>query len=138
MPWVVVFDTNMLVASLLSLDGSPFRCLALAKRGTVQSVTCAEILAEFAEVLQRKFSYTPEQARSAADQVSKCSRLVTITSRLKVIAADPDDDKILECAVVGGADYIVSGDRRHVLPLGGYEGIIILKAADLLARIATS
>jgi predicted nucleic acid-binding protein len=51
---------------------------------------------------------------------------------LKVISADPDDDKILECAAIAGASHIVSGDRRHVLPLGSYAGIPILSAAEYL------
>ena len=53
--------------------------------------------------------------------------------KLKVITADPDDDKVLECAVVAGATHIVTGDRRHLLPLGTYQGIQIITAADFLA-----
>jgi predicted nucleic acid-binding protein len=44
----------------------------------------------------------------------------------------------LECAVVGGATHIVTGDRRHLLPLGSYQGIAIVSAADFLALVATS
>jgi predicted nucleic acid-binding protein len=55
---------------------------------------------------------------------------------LAVIAGDPDDDKVLECAVVGGAHYIVTGDRRHLLPLGTYQGIAIINAATLIALVA--
>lgn len=44
---IVVFDTNILLSALLSLTGNPFRCIALAKVGAVQSVTCQEILHEF-------------------------------------------------------------------------------------------
>ena len=44
MPVIVVFDTNILVSALLSLRGSPFRCLALAREGVIESVTCEEIL----------------------------------------------------------------------------------------------
>jgi predicted nucleic acid-binding protein len=48
------------------------------------------------------------------------------------------DHKVLECAVVGGATHIVTGDRRHLLPLGSYQGIAIVSAADFLALVATS
>jgi hypothetical protein len=51
---------------------------------------------------------------------------------------DPDDHKVLECAVVGGATHIVTGDRRHLLSLGSYQGIAIVSAADFLALVATS
>jgi putative PIN family toxin of toxin-antitoxin system len=132
---VVVFDTNILVSALLSLRGSPFRCLALARLGLVESVTCQEILDEFTETLHAKLSFSPERAQAAAQEVRNCSRLVTITGALAVVGADPDDDKVLECAVVGGASYIVSGDRRHLLPLGSYQGIAIISAATLLTIV---
>jgi len=131
-----VFDTNILLSALLSLRGSPFRCLALAKLGVVQSVTCQEILDEFQEKLQDKFTYSPQRARVAVDEVRSFSRLVTISNILKVVSTDPEDDKVLECAVVGGADYIVTGDRRHLLPLGNYQGIHIVSAAEFLTRVS--
>jgi predicted nucleic acid-binding protein len=53
----VVFDTNVLLSALLSLRGNPSRCLALAKVGTVQSVTCQDILDEFEEKLRIKFGF---------------------------------------------------------------------------------
>ena len=46
------------------------------------------------------------------------------------------DDKVLECAVVGGATHIVMGDRRHLLSLGSYQGIPIVSAADFLALVS--
>src|SRR5215204_3230577 len=133
MPWVVVFDTNILLSDLLSLRGSPARCVALAKLGTIESVTCLEILVEFQEKLQTKFGYAPEQAEVAVDEVRSFSRLVTITNSLKAVAADPGDDKIIECALVAGASHIVTGDRRHLLPMGTYQGILIIGANDFLA-----
>lgn len=137
MPWIVVFDTNVLLSALLSLHGSPFRCLALAKLGIVQSVTCQEILDEFEEKLRNKFAYTPAQAQSAVNEVRFCSHLVTITGTRKIIAADPDDDKVVECALVGGATHIVTGDRRHLLPVGTYESITIIDPASFLTLVST-
>jgi uncharacterized protein len=136
--WVVVFDTNVLLSALLSVRGNPFRCLALAKVGTVQSVTCQEILDEFEEKLRIKFGFEPERARAASDEVRNCSRLMTITNTLKVVTADPDDDKVVECAVVGGASHIVTGDRRHLLPLGSYQEILIVSAADFVTLVSSS
>jgi putative PIN family toxin of toxin-antitoxin system len=138
MRWVVVFDTNILIAALLSLRGPPFRCLALAKEGVVQSVTCQEILEEFQEKLVGKFSYALQRAHAAATEVRGVSRLVTITHHLNVVTADPDDDKVVECAVVGDATHIVTGDRRHLLPLSSYQGIAIVSAADFLALVTAS
>lgn len=136
MHWIAVFDTNRLLSALLSLRGAPFRCLILAKAGTVQSVTCEEILNEFQEKLEAKFAYSPQRARAAADEVRKFSRVVTLTNTLKGISIDPDDDKVLECAVVGGAIHIVTGDRRHLLPLGSYQGISIVTPAEFLKLVS--
>ena len=135
MPLVVVFDTNILLSALFSLRGSPFRCLTLANMGRVQSVTCREILEEFREKLLVKFTYSSQSAQAALDEVQKFSRLVTITGKLKAVSADPDDDMVLECALVGGATYIVTGDR-HLLSLGSYQGILIVKATDFLATMS--
>jgi hypothetical protein len=44
-------------------------------------------------------------------------------------------DRVLECAVAANAAYIVSGDRRHLLPLGAFRGIAIVSAADFLALV---
>jgi uncharacterized protein len=59
---------------------------------------------------------------------------VNITNSLKGMCADPDDDMVLECAVVANANYIVTGDK-HLLCLGDYQNILILKATDFLASI---
>ena len=135
MQWIVVFDTNILISALLSLRGSPFHCLALAKEGIVQSVTCQEILHEFQEKLEIKFDYSSMRARAAADEVRAFSQLAVITNTLQVIKIDPDDDKVLECAVIGNATHIVTGDRRHLLPLGSYQDISIVTAADFLTLV---
>ena len=137
MPEVVVFDTNVLISAILSSRASPFQCLALAKTGAIQSVTCREILDEFSEKLFVKFGYTQEQSHAAAREVEKLSALVTIGQALKIVA-DPDDDKILECAVIGKATHIVSGDKRHLLPLDSYQDIRIVSPAEFLRLVAAA
>ncbi|MEZ8218976.1 putative toxin-antitoxin system toxin component, PIN family [Candidatus Fervidibacteria bacterium JGI MDM2 SSWTFF-3-K9] len=131
----VVFDTNILVSALL-WHGPPARCVELARRKLVLSVTCNELLDEFAEVLLRRFRLTIGEAEQARHAVVSFSELVVITGQLRVVADDPDDDKVIECAVVGKADYIVTGDR-HLLALGQYKGITIVKAAQFLNIFST-
>jgi len=50
---------------------------------------------------------------------------------LHVINEEPDDDRVLECALAGKADYVVSGDR-HLLKLGSYESILIVTARQFM------
>jgi putative PIN family toxin of toxin-antitoxin system len=129
---VAVFDTNVLF-SASGWKGKPFRCVELARSGVVEGVTCRELLDELAEKLQTKLGFNAQQVLDAVADLVTFLRLVAITGNLKVIAADPDDDKVLECAMVAGATHIVTGDRRHLLPLGTYQGIAIVTAADFLA-----
>jgi uncharacterized protein len=137
MRWIAVFDTNVLFSGL-GWRGTPYRCLELARAGLVEGMTCREILNELAEKLQTKLRFSPTQVTDTIGDLLTFLRLVTIINRLKVVTTDPDDDKVVECAVVGGATHIVTGDRRHLLPLGSYQGISILSAADFLALVTLS
>ncbi len=71
------------------------------------------------------------ETAAIADELRAFSRVVSIPGLLKVIAADPDDDVIVECAVVGEAEFIVSGDH-HLLELHSHQGIQIVTAAVFL------
>ncbi len=133
---IAVFDTNILFSGV-GWKGKPFLCLELARAGLVDGVTCPELLDELAEKLESKLSFTPEQTLDTLTDLVTFLRVVSITGNLKAVAADPDDDKVLECAVTVGATHIITGDRRHLLPLGTFQGIPILTAADFLA-VATA
>ncbi len=135
MRYTVVFDTNILIAALLSTNGNPFRCLALAKIGQVESVTCQEILSEFAEKLILKFKFSQDMATAAVKEVRDFSRLVEISTELKAVEADPDDDMVIECGVLGNATHIVTGDK-HLLSLGTYQTIKIVRATEFVLLIA--
>lgn len=130
-----VFDTNILISALLSTNGNPFRCLALAKIGQIESVTCQEILDEFAEKLIIKFKFSHEMAQAAVEEVRNFSRLVKISTELKAVDADPNDDMVVECAVIGGATHIVTGDK-HLLSLGKYQSIAIVKATEFVTLLS--
>ena len=137
MRWIVVFDTNVLFSGL-GWRGTPYRCLELARAGLVEGLTCREVLEELAEKLETKLGFSSVQVTDTIGDLLTFLQLVTITHRLKVVTADPDDDKVVECAVVGGATHLVTGDRRHLLPLESYQGIAIVSAADFLALVTVS
>lgn len=132
MPAVAVFDTNILF-SAIGWRGRPYECVERARAGVAQSVSCQEILDELANKLRTKLAFSEDQIADTLADLLGFTQLVSITNTLAVIVADPDDDKVLECAVVAGATHIVTGDRRHLLPLGHYQGILIVDAASFLA-----
>jgi predicted nucleic acid-binding protein len=98
----------------------------------VEGVTCGELLDELAEKLQLKLSFTAPQSLDTLADLLTFLRVVPITGQLKAVPADPDDDKVLECAVQGNATHVVTGDRRHLLPLGSFQGIDIVTAAQFV------
>ena len=57
---------------------------------------------------------------------------VAIPGTLKAVLADPEDDKILECAAGANASHLVTGDRRHLLPMKSFQGIVIVSADEFL------
>jgi predicted nucleic acid-binding protein len=66
--------------------------------------------------------------------MARTGKVVVPRIALDVIHDDPDDNRILECAVAGHADVIVSGDR-HLLRLKSYEGIPIVRPVDFLRAL---
>ena len=134
---IVVYDINILFSSV-GWRGTPHHCIELARQGKVEGLTCQEILDGLAEKLTTILDFSPSQTRNTIEDFRGFLRLVEITNTLKVVIRDPEDDKIIECAVVGEATHIVTGDKRHLLPLGNYRGIPIVTAADFLRQFPQS
>ena len=67
--------------------------------------------------------------------LNRTSKRIEIAGELRAVIADPDDDKFVECAVVGEASVIVSDDH-HLLDLGAYRGIRIVSSAQFLSEVA--
>ncbi len=132
---VVVYDTNILLSGL-GWKGAPYRCVELARNGRVVGLTCSEILEEFAEKLTTKFGFSPAEKTEVVTDLLGFLRPVKITNTFKFVDSDTDDNKVIECAVVGSASHIVTGDRRHLLPLESYQGILIVSASDFLVQFS--
>lgn len=124
-------DTNIYVSGL-QFGGMPRRFLDSAAEGDFRLDVSEAILRETLKVLRAKFHWTAKALREVEQDIRSYTRLCTPTQTLDTIQADPSDNRILECAVAAQSDYIVSGDTRHILPLGVYEGIPILKVAEFM------
>jgi putative PIN family toxin of toxin-antitoxin system len=135
MLWIAVFDTNILLSGV-GWRGNPYRCLELARAGIVEGLTCQELLDELTEKLQAKLKFSVAKVTDTIADLLGFLRMVTITNTLKVVSTDLDDDKVLECAIVGGATHIVTGDRHHLLPLKSYKGVPIITATDFLTLVS--
>lgn len=74
----------------------------------------------------RKLRTTPIEAAALVELLKRRSTRITPTTPIRQ-SQDPHDDKFLECAVAGGADYVVSADA-DLLNLGEVRGIPIVNA----------
>jgi uncharacterized protein len=126
----IVADTNIFLSALL-FGGSPEEIIDLARRGVVDLVVSTGILLELSSVLKAKFGWGDEEIADAVRTIGYCSTLVKPEVTIKEIRADESDNMVLECAIAGDVDFIVSGDH-HLLDLETYRGIRILKARELL------
>jgi uncharacterized protein len=134
----LVTDTNIVVSGLL-WDGAPARLIDAAEDFKIEIVTSHALLAElWAVVSRRKFdgqlAKRGTSARAVFDGYARLATLVHATHVERVIARDPADDEVLAAALAGNADLIVSGDA-HLLDLGRYRGIEIVRAGEAVARI---
>ena len=130
----VVVDTNVLVSATL-FGGNPEKILDLAGKDKIEILISEEIVEEFTEVLQEKFGFSSSMAEAAASGIRGISTLITPTQRLSVIKEKEADNRVLECAVEGKAQHIVTGDTKHLQPLKEYQEIKILSPAQFLEAI---
>lgn len=126
----VVLDTNVIVSALV-FGGKPREVLRLVIEGKLELYLSKEIIDEVLEILGRKFKYPDDKLLVLGNELITLAEVVQPEIEVRVVYDDPDDDKIIECAVEAGADYIISGDS-HLLNLEKYNAIKILKVTDFL------
>jgi putative PIN family toxin of toxin-antitoxin system len=125
----VVVDTNVLV-SIFQFGGRISEILDLALQGAVELYTSQPMIEELRGVLQEKFRWSAERVDNATETLLRFCHLIDPGEPLKV-CRDPDDDRVLQCALAAGAEAIVSGDR-DLLDLGAFRGTPIMSPRRFL------
>jgi putative PIN family toxin of toxin-antitoxin system len=138
-PRRLVLDTNVVVAGLL-WNGPPRRLLEAAIAGEVDLFSSAVLLDELVHTLgYAKFAARIESfGASIAALVAQYTALVSLVAPAsvpRVVASDADDDHVIAAAVAAGAELIVTGDRKHLLPIGSHQGIAIVTAREVVERL---
>lgn len=128
---VVVFDTNVLF-SAIGWGGKPRICLELARSGAIDGVTCEEVLDELRQTLLNKTSMSVSQAEEVVQYLRTFLRVVPISGVSVLEVSDLGDRKVLECAGAAQAAYLLTGDHKHLLPLGTYKGTVIVSPSEFL------
>lgn len=134
-----VLDVNIIVSGIISPKGAPRKILELAVEEAFEAVSSLEINREALSVLHRESIYAKYGlSEEIIDGISAFLYEGTILTEgrysVTKVRKDPDDDKVIACAVEGEADYIVSGDE-HLLGLKHYKGIQILDARAFLMEL---
>lgn len=132
-----VLDTNFLISALVFPEGTPEAVYRLAIERRIELVTSPSLLAELGRVLAERLGWDPSMAELAVAQVARIGTVVRPVREIHVVKGDPADDRVLEAADEAGADVVVSGDR-HLLRLQEWQGIRIVRAAELLDELGTS
>jgi len=127
-----VLDTNVYISAVL-FGRKPEEIIKRSREGELNLVISEAILKEIAEILGRKFNWENWQISETLDEIRGFATLVIPRKAISVIKEDTADNRILECAIEGKVDYIVSGDEHHLLPLKEYQGIEILSATAFLS-----
>jgi putative PIN family toxin of toxin-antitoxin system len=120
----VVFDTNILVSALILPGSRAEEALTRVLGGTDRLILSKPIMDELLGVLARKFSRDREELARVALWLGELAEWVRPAQEL-MVAADEADNCILECALAGGAEIIVTGDKG-LFQLKSFEGITIL------------
>ena len=123
----LVLDTNIVVSGFI-FGGIPRQIINLCRNVFCKSLVSFPMLNELARVLRyKKFNLALDQAISLVIDYGQISELVEVDKvHFQVIREDETDNIILDCAVAGNADFIITGDK-HLLNLGEFQGIKIVK-----------
>ena len=125
----IVLDTNILVSAFFWEDNER-NILLKCKKRNLNSITSLEILNELEKVLKIKFKVPENKIRDYSKEILYFSEIVFPLGELDIIKEDPTDNIILETAVIGKANILVTGNK-HLLKLKKYKSVKILQVKDI-------
>ena len=128
----VLLDTNVIVSALL-YRGRPAQALIRCLDPDIVLVTSEYILSELEDVLRRKSDWSESIIFGSVERLRIASEMIAPSVQIAA-CRDPDDNRILEAAVDGDADFIVSGDA-DLLSMASFRGLQIVSVAEFLARL---
>ena len=133
-----VLDTNVVVSACF-WRGAPYSCLLEWAQARYQAFVSPPLLAEYeatyGELLLR---YPDRKPVNWVSVLGESAELVFPSERIVGGSPDPFDDLVLECAVASGADFLVSGDKKHLLKLGSFRGVPINNPHEFLEKLNES
>ncbi len=135
----VVLDTNVVVSGTF-WTGESFKVIENIDKNNIQIITSLPILKEYdkilnsEEILEKTSLHQQARVQSMHKILSKAI-IVDPKEKINIVKDDPDDNKFIEAAVDGKADYIISRDKKHLLILKKFRNINIISPEDFLKLI---
>lgn len=129
-PLRVVADTNILI-SALGFGGKPRQILNLILEGQIKAVISPILLAELEDVIVKKFPKLESSLERVNKQIRKNFKVIKPKTSLRLVKDEPDN-RVIEAAVEGDCDYIVTGDRE-LLELKRYKKTKVVTAQEFLS-----
>jgi putative PIN family toxin of toxin-antitoxin system len=126
----VVIDSNVVISGLV-FGGNPYIVLLLAVSGYIRSVVSRVILSEIEEALERKFPLSLDDKKLTIQEFAAESINVELIGERISVVRDLDDNKIIETAIQGKCDFIITGDK-DLLKLKKYQNIKIVTPQQFL------
>ena len=130
----VTLDSNVYLSGFV-FGGKPKRVLEMAIDGEIEVAVSEPIIQEVRRHLLGKFGWSEPRAAEAIESITEFAKHVTPTEAIDTVPTDPDDNRVLECAVSAGSQTIVTGDD-DLLRLVAFRGIEIVRVADFLTRFS--
>jgi len=127
----ITVDTNVII-SALGWNGPEFKLMDLVFNEKIILILSIQILEEFIGTAKsEKFNFSDEEIDDFSDALLNTAKIVFPEENISKIKEDPQDNRVLECALAGNAKYIITGDG-HLLKLKEFEGIKIMNASKFL------
>ena len=125
---IAVLDANIYISATF-WDGNPYHIVKKAIDQKFIAFISDDILKEIRRALSRDFLLEKPEIEDIADSIVLFTNLIIPKEKVSVVKDDPDDDRILECALACNAKYIVTQDN-HLLKLKEFKGIKILNPEE--------
>lgn len=126
----------MLVSAFIAA-GPPSRLLEEAIDARLELVLLEPVIAELERILTEKLGFDSQRWREVESLLGELAveSVVAPVEAAKAVTGDLDDDLILACAIAAKVEVLVSGDHKHLLPVGERGGVRILTPQALLAEL---
>lgn len=121
----VVLDTNVYIGAALQGELTEDILEEVVGNPEITLISSEEIFLEIEQKLQEKFHWLTDRLELFLGRIRQIAEIVEPSEKVNVIKRDPDDNKILECALAGGADLIITSDQ-DLIKLKQFKGIGII------------